>query len=66
MREALFYACAEARTPILMLKPANFSLEEIFLELTQQADAAPAGAEAEGQAPGEPGQPADESEGDVQ
>ena len=66
VREALFYACAEARTPILMLKPANFSLEEIFLELTQQADAAPAGAEAEGQAPGGPGQPADESEGDVQ
>lgn len=38
VREALFYAFADAKTPLLMLKTTNFSLEEIFLELTQQAD----------------------------
>ncbi len=38
VREALFYACADAKTPILMMKSTDFSLERIFLELTQQAE----------------------------
>lgn len=41
VREDLFFAFAAAKTPILMLRPTNFSLEQIFLELTQQADAVP-------------------------
>lgn len=74
VREALFYACAQARTPILMLRPINFSLEEIFLKLTHQADA-DAGQDdsAPGDEPGdaagssdESAQSTDESEGGVQ
>ncbi len=34
VREALFYFCAENRLPILELKSAGKSLEDIFLELT--------------------------------
>ena len=59
VREALFYACAAAKTPILMMKTTNFSLEQIFLELTQQAE------DAEEQTPegdGAPQAPAAEGE----
>ncbi|HIU44351.1 MAG TPA: ABC transporter ATP-binding protein [Candidatus Ventrousia excrementavium] len=70
VRESLFYACAEARTPIIMLKTTNFSLEEIFLELTQQADATPetdaVSADGTAEAADEPEQPTDESEGGAQ
>lgn len=38
VREDLFFAFAKAKTPLLMLRPTNFSLEQIFLELTQQAE----------------------------
>lgn len=36
-RETLFYACAEARYPILMMQYKKASLEEVFLELTEAA-----------------------------
>lgn len=35
LRECLFYAFAEARLPILMMKSADMSLEDVFLELTE-------------------------------
>jgi ABC-2 type transport system ATP-binding protein len=34
IREALFYACAKADCPLLMMRPSGVSLESIFLELT--------------------------------
>jgi ABC-2 type transport system ATP-binding protein len=34
LREALFYACAKANVPLLMMRPSGVSLESIFLELT--------------------------------
>jgi ABC-2 type transport system ATP-binding protein len=34
LREAIFYACAGAKCPILMMKPAGVTLESVFLELT--------------------------------
>lgn len=40
LREALFYTCAKADCPILLMQPSGVSLESIFLELT--ADNAPA------------------------
>lgn len=40
IREKVFYQMSEAKCPILMMKSANMSLEDIFLELT--ADKAPA------------------------
>ena len=46
IREALFYALAEARCPILEESAAAVSLEDIFLELTGEEEAARA-AEAE-------------------
>lgn len=36
VREAVFFACARANMPILELKPAVRSLEDVFLELTAQ------------------------------
>ena len=33
-RMPVFYACAEARIPILMMKPMNVDLEEVFIQLT--------------------------------
>lgn len=39
IREKIFYQMSEAKCPIRMMKSANLSLEEIFLELT--ADSAP-------------------------
>jgi len=38
LREALFYAFAEAKCPILELKPRMASLEEVFLDLTDDDD----------------------------
>lgn len=35
IREALFYACADGRCPILSMEPVHASLEEVFLELTE-------------------------------
>ena len=34
MREAIFYACAGAQCPILMMRSTGVSLRSIFLELT--------------------------------
>ncbi|MDD3429689.1 MAG: ABC transporter ATP-binding protein [Oscillospiraceae bacterium] len=36
IREKLFYACAEAKCPILLMQQAKASLEEVFLELTSE------------------------------
>lgn len=36
VREAIFYACARARLPILAMSYKRKSLEEIFLELTEE------------------------------
>ena len=35
IREELFYAFAEAKCPILTMKKSKVSLEQVFLELTQ-------------------------------
>ena len=37
-REALFYAFAEARCPLVELRPRMASLEEVFLDLTDDND----------------------------
>lgn len=37
LREALFYACAKADCPILLMRPSGVSLESIFLELTSDS-----------------------------
>lgn len=39
LREQLFYAFADARMPILMMKSDDMSLEDVFLELTGTTDA---------------------------
>ena len=39
IREALFYAFADAKCPILELRPQLASLEDVFLELTETTDA---------------------------
>ena len=41
IREKLFYAFADARCPILMMKNVNVTLEDVFLELTQSKPSAP-------------------------
>ena len=38
IREELFYFLAEAKCPILEMKQSKLSLEDIFLELTQETD----------------------------
>jgi ABC-2 type transport system ATP-binding protein len=38
VRDQIFFACADARLPILMMKQHQVSLEDIFLELTQTDD----------------------------
>lgn len=38
IREALFFACAQAGTPILELRPRTVSLEHAFLDLTDEDD----------------------------
>ena len=35
VREAIFYACADRGLPILAMVPVHASLEEVFLELTE-------------------------------
>ena len=40
VREKLFYACAENQCPILRMENTHVSLEDIFLELTSQDNAA--------------------------
>ncbi|MBV7273805.1 ABC transporter ATP-binding protein [Clostridium sp. PL3] len=37
IREALFYAFSRANIPLLMIKPLNLTLEEIFLEVTNES-----------------------------
>ncbi len=37
IREKIFYQMSEAKCPILMMKSANMSLEDIFLELTEDS-----------------------------
>lgn len=41
IREQLFYAFADAKCPLLMLKNNKVTLEEVFLELTQNEKAVP-------------------------
>lgn len=36
IREKIFYALADAQAPILQMKPATMSLEDIFLEVTKE------------------------------
>ena len=38
VREALFFAFAEARCPLVELRPRMASLEEVFLDLTDDDD----------------------------
>jgi ABC-2 type transport system ATP-binding protein len=38
VRESIFNAFSKAGMPILMLKPENLTLEEIFLEVTEKAE----------------------------
>ena len=40
VREKIFYACAENQCPILRMENTHVSLEDIFLELTSQDNAA--------------------------
>lgn len=46
IREPLFYACAQARLPILELRPRTATLEQVFLDLTDDDDAVAARAAA--------------------
>ncbi len=46
VREALFYACAQAGVPILELRPRTTTLEQVFLDLTDEDDAVAARAAA--------------------
>ncbi|MDE7300152.1 MAG: ABC transporter ATP-binding protein [Lachnospiraceae bacterium] len=39
LQEKIFYALAEAKCPIYMMNTEKLSLEDIFLEMTRQADA---------------------------
>ena len=55
-REALFYAFAEARCPLVELRPRTASLEEVFLDLTDDDDTVAAQAAALFQAPAAPGE----------
>ncbi len=43
IREAVFYAFAEEKCPLLELKTAKASLEDIFMELTQKEESSNAG-----------------------
>ena len=43
IREAIFYACAEEKCPLLEMKTAKASLEDIFMELTQKEESNDAG-----------------------
>lgn len=43
IREAIFYAFAEEKCPLLELKTAKASLEDIFMELTQKEESSNAG-----------------------
>ena len=36
VREAIYYTCVEHHMPILEMKAASKSLEDVFLELTSQ------------------------------
>lgn len=36
IREEIFFAFAEKKIPLLMMKTAKISLEEVFMELTQK------------------------------
>lgn len=38
IREALFYACAQARLPIIEMHPRTATLEQVFLDLTDDDD----------------------------
>lgn len=61
LREQLFYAFAEARLPILMMRSDDMSLEDVFLELTGTENEQPKAQAAEGQA--EPEDIGEETEG---
>ena len=45
IRESVFYALAQARLPIMEMRPERKSLEDIFLELTESGEAADEGAD---------------------
>ena len=51
IREPLFYAFAESHLPLLELRPRKASLEEVFLDLTDEDDAVAAQAAALFQTP---------------
>ena len=53
IRRELFFAFADARVPILEMKNASVTLEDIFLEVTKTEDAAQSAAKAEETAPQE-------------
>ena len=57
-REAVSSACIAAGIPILMMKSADVSLEQIFLEVT--GDDAPAETAAPDETPEEPGKEAED------
>jgi ABC-2 type transport system ATP-binding protein len=66
VREALFYAFAEAKLPLLELRPRMASLEEVFLDLTDDDDTVAAQAAALFQAPAAPaGKEGTGDEGDL-
>ncbi len=61
VREALFFACARAGTPILELRPRTASLEQAFLDLTDDDDTVAARAAALLNGGAEEGEADDES-----
>ena len=62
VREAVFYALADAQYPILEMRPRTASLEEAFLDLTDEDDAVAARAAAALSGAAEPEHPENEAE----
>lgn len=48
LRETVFNICAEAKCPLLMLKPSSISLESVFLELVSDSESAHVGTQMKG------------------
>lgn len=66
VREAVFYALADAQYPILEMRPRTASLEEAFLDLTDEDDAVAARAAAALSGAAEPEHPENEAEKDAE
>lgn len=64
IRESIFFAFADRRLPILSMKATKASLEEVFLELTGEAEEAGKAASEEKEISGEEMSENDEEEGD--